>query len=61
MRGGFMKDIQSKTEPKCGGGWGGHSLKGRKEPELKVQGMVSTRDKDTGRSLGGHKKPNNKI
>ena len=56
-----MKDIQSKTEPTCGRGWGGHSLKRRKEPELKVQGMVSTRDKDTGRSLGGHTKPNNKI
>lgn len=61
MRGGFTKDIQSKTEPKCGRGWGGHSLKRRKEPELKVQGVISTRDKDTGRSLGGHTKPNNKI
>ena len=25
MRGGFMKDTQSKTEPKCGRGWGGQT------------------------------------
>ena len=33
----------------------------RTEPELKVEGMVNTRDREVGRCLGGQRKPDDKI